>query len=197
MITTFLSKVFGTVMSSYLGGFGTSQIQPTKEMFVDSLSFCAFRKKVLREVGLNDPKFKVGQDAELNIRIRKAGYKFLYTPKTFVWYYKRSTFSGFFAQMFRYGWARAKMIRKHPDTSRIFYFGPTIFTTVLIALILAALKSNLAQFLLALFLIIYGGMVLSSSIRRANSVRFVLAAFFAYWIEHLAYGIGFLYGAIN
>ncbi len=193
----FLSKVFGTVMSSYLGGFGTSQIQPTKEMFVDSLSFCAFRKKVLLEVGLNDPNFKVGQDAELNIRIRKAGYKFLYTPKTFVWYYKRSSFSGFFAQMFRYGWARAKMIKKHPDTSRIFYFAPAIFTLFLTGLILAALKNNLAQFLLTIFLILYCGAVLSSSVRRADSVKFILAAFFAYWIEHLAYGIGFLYGAVR
>ena len=184
-------------MGSWLGGFGTSQIQPTKEMFVDSLSFCAFRKKVLLEVGLNDPKFKVGQDAELNIRIRKAGYKFLYTPKTFVWYYKRSSFSGFFAQMFRYGWGRAKMIRKHPDTSRVFYFGPAIFTLLLIGLILTSLKIEFAQFLLAIFLLAYCGAILSSSVRRADSIRFVLAAFFAYWIEHLAYGLGFLYGAIR
>ncbi len=193
----FFSKVFGEVMSSYLGGFGTSQIQPTKEQFVDSLSFCAFRKKVLLEVGLNDPKFKVGQDAELNIRIRKAGYKFLYTPQTFVWYYKRPNYPGFFMQMFKYGWGRAKMIKKHPDTSRLIYFGPTIFSLAFIGLVLASIANSAAQLFLVLFLLLYGGAIISSSIRRADSVRFVVAAFFAYWVLHLGYGLGFLYGAIR
>ena len=193
----FLSKVFGVVMSSYLGGFGTSQIQPTKEQFVDSLSFCAFRKKVLLEVGLNDPKFKVGQDAELNIRIRKAGYKFLYTPQTFVWYYKRSSYSGFFMQMFRYGWGRAKMIKKHPDTAKILYVGPTIFTVVFIGLALASLQGFLARLLLGVFLSIYCGAVLASAVKNSGSAKFTAAAFLAYWILHLGYGLGFLYGAIR
>ena len=89
------------------------------------------------------------------------------------------------------------MIKKHPDTSKILYFGPAIFTLLFVGLVLAALKSSFAQFLLAIFLIVYGGAVLSSAVKSAKTVRFVLAAFFAYWVEHLAYGLGFLYGVIR
>lgn len=194
---SFLQKVFGAAMSSPIGGFGTSQIQPAKEQFVESLSFCAFRKKVLTEVGLNDPQFTVGQDAELNVRIRKAGYKFLYTPKTFVLYYKRPTYTSFFMQMFRYGWARAKIIKKHPDTGKIIYLGPVAFSLLLIGLIFANFTSSFAQFLLALLLLSYSVAVIASSAKNAGSFTFLFAEYLAFWVLHLGYGLGFLYGVFT
>ena len=194
---SFLQKVFGAAMGSYVGGFGTSQIQPAREEFVESLSFCAFRKKVLLEVGLNDPKFKVGQDAELNIRIRKAGYKFLYTPKTFVWYYKRPNYPRFFMQMFRYGWGRARMMQKHPDTAKIIYFAPASFTILFAGLLFASFRSLTAQFLFSLLFLSYSAAVLFSSAKSANSFTFLLAEYFAFWAMHLGYGIGFLWGVFS
>ena len=195
---SFLQKVFGAVMSSYLGGFGTSQIQPAKEQFVESLSFCAFRKKALLKVGLNDPKFTVGQDAELNVRIRKAGYKFLYTPKTFVWYYKRPSYSRFFVQMFRYGWARAKIMKKHPDTAKIIYMGPTVIAAFTSSLIVGAILNQL-YFRFSLLLILASALIALRFFSKEPfpSFKFLFAEYLALWVLYFGYGLGFIYGAIK
>ncbi len=195
----FFEKVFGAVMSSYIGGFGTSQIQSKKEQFAESLSFCAFRKKVLLKVGLNDPAFKVGQDAELNVRIRKAGYKFLYTPKTFVLYHKRSNYWKFAKQMFWYGWGRYKILIKHPEYFSAFkkflYLGPSILVVGFLLLLgFTLLNIPNSLFSLVLALIFYCGAVIASSASNAKSFTFFLAEFFAFWVMHISYGIGFLYG---
>lgn len=198
---SFLGHVFGRVMSSYLGGLGTSQIQAERDVFVESVSFTAYWKKILFEVGLNDSSFKIGQDAELNVRIRKAGYKLLFTPKTYVLYYKRSSYFTFAQQMFRYGFARAKIIRKHEDSLKLIYVMPSLFAIGFLLIAIGSIFNEFIEFLFTLFMIAYIGAVLSSALRNLQNekaiIKFTLAMMPAYFVEHFAYGIGFLAGMVG
>lgn len=194
----FLQRVFGATITSGFGGFGTSYVQAKKEGFVESISFTAYWKKILMEVGLNDTSFKTGQDAELNVRIRKKGYKLLYTPKTYVLYHKRSSYPGFARQMFKYGFARKRVMRKHPETSKAFYLVPSVFVIGLAGLVILAGLDNFFRFLLTIYLAVYVGIAAGFSIRNSNlSPSFALAMFFSYWVEHISYGLGFIRGILK
>ena len=70
------TKPGGTMMHQHMEFRG--------EQFADSISFTGYRREIFEKVGFFDPTLPSGDDAELNSRIRKAGYKLLYTPATCV-----------------------------------------------------------------------------------------------------------------
>lgn len=75
---------------------------------VASLPGCniILRRKVLDGVMPVDETIIGGEDFAMNYKIRKLGYKLLYTPDTFVWHYHRATPRKFFKQIYRYGASR-------------------------------------------------------------------------------------------
>ncbi|KXB03729.1 hypothetical protein AKJ48_03660, partial [candidate division MSBL1 archaeon SCGC-AAA261O19] len=87
------ARAIGLAMSSTFGGAGTTFKQPEKEQVVDSVAFTAYRKKVVDEVGgPSDPDLeRTGNDAELNLRIKEAGYKLLYIPDTTAYHHKKES----------------------------------------------------------------------------------------------------------
>jgi len=123
----FVGEVSGAAFLSFMGGrnfFSQNAVFP-EERYTDHLSFSCYRKDVVEKVGGFDPVFWCGQDYELDIRLRKAGYKILYTPKTMVYHFKRDSVRSLWRQMYRYGIARAKMVKKHADTLKFFHLlGP-------------------------------------------------------------------------
>lgn len=130
------------VLSSKFGGFKTDEAKQIdlrykkikkKDVFEsNSLCFLLYKKKVLIDVGLNDETLFSGDDAELHIRFRKAGYKFLGTRKAKVYFYRRDTIKKVFKRIYEFGQARAIIIKKHPDTFRFFWIIPPLFVIFLI-----------------------------------------------------------------
>ncbi|HID25584.1 MAG TPA: glycosyltransferase family 2 protein [Thermoplasmata archaeon] len=161
----FVGKVSGVAFSSFMGGknFFPQNAVFNEEKFVDHMSFTCYRKEVVEEVKGFDPEFWCGQDAELDIRIKKAGYKILYTPETRVYHFKRAEIKSLFRQMYRYGVARAKIIKKHPDTLRLSHLLGTGFVTgILVLLILLILGLLPLWFVIGLALLYFLISVISS-----------------------------------
>ncbi len=48
-----------------------------------------YKKNTIIEAGYFDERFVVGQDGDLNYRINKKGYKFLYIPEAIVLHHRR------------------------------------------------------------------------------------------------------------
>jgi len=191
----FIAKSIGLVMGSRFGGYGTTFPRGGEERFVDSIAFTAYRREIFERVGLHDERFVVGQDGELNLRIKKAGYRLLYTPKTMAHHHKKDSLSKFSKQMFNYGVARAKMIRKHPDTSRALYFMPSLFVLALIFLSILSLFIHVVvyPFLVVICAYFVCALISSAAIAWKHGVGY-LALPIVYFIEHAAYGLGFLWG---
>jgi hypothetical protein len=66
-----------------------------------------------RAVGGYDESFSHNEDAELDFRLRQAGFRIWMTDKTVMTYYPRASVLPLFRQYLGYGRGRAKNILKH------------------------------------------------------------------------------------
>ncbi|HTW97646.1 MAG TPA: glycosyltransferase family 2 protein [Acidimicrobiales bacterium] len=103
-------------MSSKLGG-GTARFrrQSPEPGPVDTVYLGAYRKSVVLSLGGYDESFGGNEDAELAWRLRAAGGAYL-DPSIRSTYSVRGSLAELFGQYFRYGTARARTLRKHPDS---------------------------------------------------------------------------------
>jgi cellulose synthase/poly-beta-1,6-N-acetylglucosamine synthase-like glycosyltransferase len=194
----FVGKTASAVFSSFIGGKNVfvQNAEFTEERFTDHISFALYKKEPVIEVGKFDPEFWCGQDAELDLRLIQKGYKILFTPETKVYHFKRSTLKALYRQMYRYGIARAKMIKKHPKTMKIFHLIGTVFVIGIIGIVLLTLFHIISFWFIIGFMILY---VLSSMVSTALVTKNILSVLsspmFAFLI-HCGYGLGFLRGLI-
>jgi GT2 family glycosyltransferase len=195
----FIGKVTGVAFSGFMGGkniFPQNEIFE-EERFVDHISFACYRRETVEEVGNFDSAFWCGQDAELDIRIKKAGYKILYTPETKVYHFKRSSVRALFRQMYRYGLARAKMVKKHPDTLRIVYLLGSGFVLGIIVLTALTILKLIPVGVMATLAVLYALLAIICSVRVTRNPGLVLASIPVYFVTHIAYGLGFLRGLFH
>ena len=96
----FTGETVGAAFLGFMAGSGIFMQNSIfqQEKFVNHMAFTCYRKTIFNDVGLFDPEFWCGQDAEFDIRVNQAGYKILYTPDTAVYHYKRKTIRDLFRQ---------------------------------------------------------------------------------------------------
>lgn len=188
----FIGEASGVAFQGFMGGKGlfTQNASYPDERFVDHMSFSLYRKDVVVEAGGFDERFWCGQDAELDIRLQKKGYRILYTPETRVYHYKRDTIRGLFRQMYRYGVARARMIRKHPESFRFYHlFGSGLVISVSLVLLFA-------WWFFPLLFVLYLLLSWVSSLLVSKKPWVVFCSPLFHLLIHFGYGLGFLRGLI-
>jgi len=193
-----VGRVSSIVFSSFIGGknFFVQNASYDSECFADHISFALYRKQPVLDVGCFDENFWCGQDAELDMRLLKKGYKILYTPETKVDHFKRSSIKDLFKQMYRYGVARAKMIRKHRRGFKPVYLVGTLFVFGIVFLLLSNLLGFL-PFALTVFLMVgYIGVCLLNVVMKTKKILHILLSPIIAFVIHTGYGIGFIRGLI-
>lgn len=192
----FVGEVSGAAFLSFMGGqsfFSQNAVFP-EEKYTDHVSFSCYRKEPVVKVGGFDPAFWCGQDYELDIRLRKAGYKILYTPKTRVYHFKRDSIRSLWRQMYRYGIARAKMVKKHHDTLRFFHLiGPAFIIGGILAVLLTLLHL-LPLWVIPCLIIAYVLLSLVSTLQITRKPSVVVSSVLFYLLIHVGYGAGFIRG---
>jgi cellulose synthase/poly-beta-1,6-N-acetylglucosamine synthase-like glycosyltransferase len=195
---SFVAQASGAAFLSVLGGrsfFSQNAVHPT-EQFTDHISFALYRRKPVEQVGKFDPEFWCGQDYELDIRLRDAGYKILYTPTTKVLHFKRPSIKSLWRQMYRYGIARAKMVKKHPKTLRFFHLiGPAFILGALLLVILTAVHL-IPIWVVPLLIIAYVLLSFISVLQIMRKPTVVIASPIFFLLIHVGYGLGFLRGVV-
>ncbi len=194
----FVGEVSGAAFLSFMGGrsFFSQNAMFPQERYTDHLSFCCYRKEAVLKVGGFDPEFWCGQDYELDIRLRKAGYKILYTPNTKVYHFKRDSVRSLWRQMYRYGIARAKMVKKHHDTLKFFHLlGPAfILGAVLVAVL--TLLGILPVWVIPALIVAYVLCSLVSTLQITKKPSVVVSSILFYLLIHVGYGAGFIRGVV-
>jgi GT2 family glycosyltransferase len=194
----FIGRVSSIAFSGVMGGrnFFDQNAEFDQERYVDHMSFTCYRKKIVEDVGNFDPGFWCGQDAELDIRIWNAGYKILYSPETKVYHYKRPTVKSLFRQMYRYGIARAKIVKKHHGSLRFIYLlGPGFILGILGLIILTILKW-IPLWVFPALVLLYIMLCLVSSFQITRKPSLIVSSILLYFLIHVGYGFGFLRGLI-
>ena len=193
----FFGKVIDDVQSSMLGGFGTSfRIQnPTN---VESIPFPAYRKDIIEKIGAwFDERLVVGQDLELNLRVKQAGFKFLICQDTKIFYYRRHNSLNLLAKrMFKYGLGRMLITKKHPKSFRVHLFFPAILIISLASLPFFVFNYLFLAQIIFGSLIVYLIAILASSVSisiKRKQIKY-MTSFVVYLIEHFSYGLGTLVG---
>jgi cellulose synthase/poly-beta-1,6-N-acetylglucosamine synthase-like glycosyltransferase len=195
-------RVVGYSQESFLGSGGSAQSKnSTKKHYVGSLPNCnaMYKKTAIQEVGGFDERFVVGQDGDLNYRIGKKGNRFLYIPEAQVLHHRRGTFKSFSIRMFKYGMWMAELFKKHGEFVRWYAFLPSIAILFAVALLLASIKYFTPSLILLALMAVYFILVFATSIQVAYKMRskYGFFALFIIPVQHIAYGMGFLYSFTN
>lgn len=118
-----------------IGNGGSSHRMLSKGRFVDHGHHALFRLSAFRDVGGYDPSFSHNEDAELDLRLRQAGYRIWLTSDPVVTYFPRRGFGALARQYFAYGRGRARTLIKHAHRPKL---RQNIVMLVLPALLLAS-----------------------------------------------------------
>ena len=95
----------------------------------------AYRRQAVLAAGGFDPTFRVNQDFELAVRLRKAGGIVWLEPQAGFVSFTRPNARGLATQMWRYGFFRARTLWKHPTSVRPRYLAPPSFLLALAGLL--------------------------------------------------------------
>jgi succinoglycan biosynthesis protein ExoA len=192
---TYFQQAVSLARSSVLGHALDSTIYNDQERVVPAASSGAmYRRDVFDRIGEFDEHFDACEDVEFNTRIDKAGLKAMISPRLTIEYAARTSLRGLFRQLYRYGYGRWKLFRKHPSTLGIGNLIPVFFVIGLFALPFAWLVSLKAGLIVSAPYVFYpiaiGAVSLGIARKNRKSLIFILP--FIFFTIHFAFGIGFI-----
>ncbi|XSS51709.1 glycosyltransferase family 2 protein [Propionibacteriaceae bacterium Y1923] len=119
---TSFEKAVALAYNSRLGlGGGGFHLADTPQGPAETVFLGCFRRDSLISAGGYDPDMIRAQDWELNLRLRQAGEKVIYSPLLRVTYRPRSSVRALARQFFQTGKWRREVIRRHPATASARY----------------------------------------------------------------------------
>jgi cellulose synthase/poly-beta-1,6-N-acetylglucosamine synthase-like glycosyltransferase len=157
-----------------------------------------YRKDVLEEVGGFNYSLVTVDDEELDYRIRKKGYRILYTPHAIVYHYRKPTWKKFMKMAWNYGVGRMQAIKLHRDMGRWFHFVPSLLIAIVVVLLLLS-NFDIAYLLVALGILVLGGIgiaLLSAllTIKHKRRIRDFVTIYLLIAIWFWGWGLGFMRG---
>lgn len=191
---TRVERAIANAMRSPAGSGGVAYRGAGSARRVDTAWLGAFRREALDEVGGYDERFIRNQDAELNIRLNKAGHEVWFDPRLIVDYRPRPTLRTLARQYFEYGRWRFRTIKKHPDSAKLRQMAaPAIVVGLAVSLVLALVWSPLFWVIPGAYVaaVIIVGLLSSGSLVE----RLLTGA--ALCTMHLSWGTGFLLSALQ
>ncbi|TIU79436.1 MAG: glycosyltransferase family 2 protein, partial [Mesorhizobium sp.] len=131
-----VQKAVAAAQNSRLGTGGSKHRHMSAGEWVDHGHHALMRIAAFRAVGGYDESFSHNEDAELDHRLRLAGYRIWMSGKTQMVYYPRSTLKSLFFQYLGYGRGRARNVLKHRMMPKLRQMIPLlVFPVVLMALL--------------------------------------------------------------
>jgi len=188
--STPLHKAIAWTQNSRLGNGGASHRTGDGGRFVDHGHHALIRLDAFRDVGGYDDSFSHNEDAELDLRLARAGRRIWLTTRTGLNYVPRRTLKALWRQYFRFGSGRARTVLKHRITPRIRQMIPIAVAPAIALLALAPLHPAFAlPATLWVLACLAGGAALAIANREALAVAMGPVA----GTMHAAWSAGFWY----
>lgn len=162
--------------------------------WVDTVFPGAWRKNTLKALGGWNEELGLGEDYELNYRLRKSGGRILLSPDIRCWYYVRRSLRELARQYWRYGFRKVKVLVLHPDALRWRHLVPPFFVVAfLVSLGLLPFNWRAGVVVPGVYLIANLTASLIAAFTRSGA-RYLPVLPFVFATLHLSYGAGFLAG---
>lgn len=191
--TAGFARAVAAAMRSSVGAGGATYRVGGRAGPADTVYLGVFRREALDAVGGYDPRFTRNQDAELNLRLTRAGYTVWFEPSMEVAYRPRSSVRALASQYLQYGRWRRLTVQTHPGSLAARQLAPPLLVTVLILL---AIGSIVFGTVLPIMLGVTGyvaAMLIAGTVA-APAVHLAPATALALGTMHLAWGVGFMLG---
>ena len=185
---TNLQKAINFAMTSFIttGGIRGGKISGDKfqpRSFNMGLSKIAFEAS--GGFGLIHP----GEDPDLSIRLNNLGYETLLIKDAFVYHKRRISWKKFYQQVHKFGMVRPILNKWHPETRRLTYWFPSVFSVGFVV----SISVSVVGFQIPLFF--YGSYLLLAlvvSLVANKSLTIAIQSILAIFIQFFGYGFGFL-----
>lgn len=190
---TNLQKAINFAMTSFIttGGIrggkkNQKDFQPRS--FNMGISKCAF------EASKGFSSIHPGEDPDLSIRLKKMGFKTKLINDAFVYHKRRLSWSKFYTQVYKFGMVRPILNQWHPETNKIIYWLPTLFTIGFICAIV------LMIFRIEWTIVIYAIYFLAAfflALIKTKNILVALLSIIAILVQFLGYGYGFFVSTLK
>lgn len=166
---------------------------------VDTVPFGAFRRSLVEQIGAFDETLLSNEDYEFNARVRKSGYSVWFDPKIKSTYYARPTLRTLSRQYWRYGYWKARMLLRYPETFRWRQLAG-VFVLSWFVLGIAAIFFPIARWLLIIESVIYSVALVAAGVQAAwgqRNISMILGVPLAIAVMHFSWGTGFLWSVVT
>lgn len=187
-----------TAENSMFGGSFASFRRAEKAGYVSTGAFAAYKKEVFEKAGYFNENLARTEDNEMHYRMRKAGYKFYYTPDIVSSRETRNSFKKLVKQKYGNGYWIGLTTGICPQCFSLYHFIPFVFVLGILG------TSVLAAFgIWQLAALMWGAYALFTLASTAVSMLgnefnpFLLLLPVMFLTLHLAYGVGTLIGVLK
>lgn len=183
-----VQKAVAAAQNSKLGTGGSKHRHMSEGEWVDHGHHALMRVAAFRHVGGYDESFSHNEDAELDHRLRQAGYRIWMSGRTQMVYYPRSTLKSLYFQYLGYGRGRARNVLKHRMVPKVRQMIPLLVAPVVL-LALFSFVHWLAAVPFLLWAAVCLGYGLVTALRQRNA-GMALAGVSA-MVMHFGWSVGF------
>lgn len=167
---------------------------------VDTVPFGSFSKELISRVGDFDENLHANEDYEFNTRIRRAGGKIWLDPEIRSTYFARPTLAELARQYARYGFWKARMLRRYPSSLRPRQAVPPLFVLSLLVLPLASLIWPGLLWVLLVEVVSYILLLLGAALLKTlevKQIKLLVGIPLAMATMHLSWGASFLWSLLS
>jgi succinoglycan biosynthesis protein ExoA len=194
--------------NSPVGLGGGAYHSGTQEGEAESAYLGVMRRAVLEEVGQFDESIRRGEDWELNLRIRRAGYAVWFDPTLSVTYWPRESWSRLARQFAATGRWRGELVRRFGRGNSLRFFAPPLLVlAIALAAVVGVLQATgvltgwwaVAASVVYLPVAVYGLLIVVMAVGPAGGSGWRDKLWTAAVLPtmHLSWGWGFLIGVLR
>jgi len=191
-----LQKAISFAMTSFLTTGGIRGRKKQVDKFHPRSFNMGIHRKMYDELGgFPVTRMHPGEDMVFTIELMKRGFSTRLFHDAGVYHKRRSTLKGFYQQVFKFGKTRYIIGQVYPETTRLFFWIPSIL--VILALVLITLSVFTSSIYFITPLVIYAFLVFAAAAYPYRCFKLGLLSIVTAGIQIIAYGVGFLSSVIN
>jgi len=199
-----MEVIINSVLTSRIATCGNPAFSNRKIKYIKSVpNYNAIYKKEILKNFRYDDKLVLSDDIELNYRLSKYGYKFIYESNSKIYHHETGSIIQFSKNMFRYGVNISNVVKKYKNPFIRIYVPLTLLFVVspLLSIIWYILWKNssmvmgiLPAFVYGIYFLFITSVILEISYKIG---KIILLPVVLIPLQHISYGLGILFGLID